>query len=104
MDKDNTIKYAYHIIPDDKQDGIWRVVRTGASKASAVKKTRDEAINYAVELTENKPISIFIHNREDILRLYTNTKAQAISITDSDKPKINTRKNTNKAQPISVEF
>jgi len=51
-----------HVVPSPK--GGWSVRKTGASRASKVFETKNDAIDYARSQAKEKKLELFIHNRD----------------------------------------
>lgn len=56
---------AQHVVHND---GQWAVRRAGASKASRVFVTQDEAIRYAQALARSNKTELFVHDRNGLIR------------------------------------
>ena len=54
-----------HVLPSG---GKWRVVRSGASRASGMYETQHEAVEKARELARNQETELYIHGRDGRIR------------------------------------
>ncbi len=54
-----------HVVPSG---GKWRVQRAGASRASGVFDTQQEAVQRAKELAQNQQTELYIHGRDGRIR------------------------------------
>ena len=54
-----------HVVPGD---GKWRVVRSGASRASGTYDTQQEAVDKARELAKNQQTELYIHGKDGRIR------------------------------------
>lgn len=58
-------KPGQHVVPNGS---TWRVRRAGASKASGVFRTQEEAVDHAREVARNQKTELFIHGRDGRIR------------------------------------
>ena len=58
-------KPGQHVVPNDKG---WSVKRAGASKASSVHRTQDEAIQAAKRLAQSQRTELYVHGRDGRIR------------------------------------
>jgi hypothetical protein len=59
-------KRSQHVAPN--RYGGWAVRRTGASRASRIFKTRDDAVTYARHLAERERSELYVHGRDGMIR------------------------------------
>ncbi len=59
------IKNSRHVVP--RQDG-WAVKKSGASRASKVFDTQEEAIKYGRNQTEKESGVLYVHRRDGTIR------------------------------------
>jgi len=61
-------RVVYHVVPD-KDEGVWKVRREGADRASSTHNVKDEALDKARELAQNNPLSqVKIHKRDGTIQ------------------------------------
>lgn len=58
-------KKGQHVVPSG---GKWRVRRAGASRASGIYDTQQEAIERARDLAKNQNTELYIHGRDGRIR------------------------------------
>jgi uncharacterized protein YdaT len=58
-------KPGQHVVPNGKK---WRVRKSGASKASGVFATQEEAIREAKKIAKNQGTELYIHGKDGRIR------------------------------------
>lgn len=56
------MKEAQHVVPDPK--GGWKVIKSGADKASKRFDKKDPAISYARELSKKQNLELIVHKKD----------------------------------------
>ena len=61
-------RVVYHVVPD-KDEGVWKVKREGAERASSIHDVRGDAFEKARDLAQNNPLSqVKIHKRDGTIQ------------------------------------
>lgn len=58
-------KSSNHVVPSSKG---WAVKKSGATRASAVFKTKEEAKKYGTELSKKEKTELFIHKKDGTIQ------------------------------------
>ncbi len=58
-------KHAQHVVPSSEG---WSVIRSGASKATRVFPTQDEAIASATQIARDQKTELYIHGKDGRIR------------------------------------
>lgn len=58
-------KPGQHVVPNERG---WSVKRAGASKASSVHRTQEEAIQAAKRLAQSQQTELYVHGRDGRIR------------------------------------
>lgn len=59
-------KVGQHVVPN--REGGWSVRKSGASKATKVFRTRDDAIAYARSLAQRQSSELYVHRKDGTIR------------------------------------